>query len=103
MYGYGYPNYFAPGQPMPGQLEQLRIGQQAAQMQPMQPEPLQYATATHRPLQLFAPLENGASTLLSATYRASDFRFAMEALLSVSWHAARTMYANCREELWDKA
>ena len=37
MYGYGYPNYFAPGQPMPGQLEQLRIGQQPAQMQPMQP------------------------------------------------------------------
>ncbi len=36
MYGYGYPNYFTPGQPMPGQLEQLRMAQQPVQMQPMQ-------------------------------------------------------------------
>lgn len=31
MYGYGYPNYYTPSQPMPGQLEQLRMG--GAQMQ----------------------------------------------------------------------
>lgn len=37
MYGYGYPNYYVPGQPMNGQLEQLRMNQQPAQMQPMQP------------------------------------------------------------------
>lgn len=48
MYGYGYPNYFAPGQPMPGQLEQLRIGQQPAQMQPMQ-----------QPMQQPAPQQSG--------------------------------------------
>lgn len=34
MYGYGYPNYFTAGQPMPGQLEQLRMAQQPAQPAP---------------------------------------------------------------------
>lgn len=37
MYGYGYqPNYFTP-QPMPDQLQQLRMGQQPMMQQPPQP------------------------------------------------------------------
>lgn len=36
MYGYGYPSYYTPSQPMPGQLEQLRMGGNAQMQQPAQ-------------------------------------------------------------------
>lgn len=39
MYGYNYgQNYYMPGQAMPGQLEQLRINQQQAQIQTQRPQ-----------------------------------------------------------------
>ncbi|MDY3279634.1 MAG: hypothetical protein SOX25_05965 [Eubacteriales bacterium] len=42
MFGYGYqPGYFAPGQPMPDQLSQLRMGQQPMQPMQQQPQPQQ--------------------------------------------------------------
>lgn len=64
MYGYGYPNYFAPGQPMPGQLEQLRIGQQPAQMQPMQ-QPMQQPAQQQSGL-IWVQGEAGAKSYLVA-------------------------------------
>lgn len=51
MFGYGYPsNYYSPGQPMPDQLSQLRMGQQQP-MQPIQPMQQPQPQQTQQPQQ----------------------------------------------------